>query len=317
MTMHYTKRILSSAIFPALVLMGSAESGRAQGSLFAYSGHLADRTSGGPVLNGYYDFKFELYTADAGPFLAPSPNTVATNRVPITNGLFTVYLDFGELNFRGEPRWLQISANTNGMTLDLLSPRQPLKPTPYAIYAGSAASMSTSDAQPLDFRVNNKRALRLELTGVNPNIIGGYSGNYGPAVGGATIGGGGSEFNVNSVQASFGTVSGGAGNTASGNYATVGGGEHNTASGNYATVSGGRFNTNHGNYAMIPGGRDNRVDFSASYAFAAGRRAKALHAGAFVWADSQDADVASTANNQFLIRASGGVGIGTSAGSCG
>jgi len=47
------------------------------------------------------------------------------------------------------------------------------------------------------------------------------------------------------------------------------------------------------------------------YAFAAGHQAKALHKAAFVWADSTDADFASTGNDQFLIRASGGVGIGT------
>jgi len=51
---------------------------------------------------------------------------------------------------------------------------------------------------------------------------------------------------------------------------------------------------------------------SGSYSFAAGRKAKADHTGAFVWADGADAYFASTGNNQFLIRASGGVGIGTS-----
>ena len=42
---------------------------------------------------------------------------------------------------------------------------------------------------------------------------------------------------------------------------------------------------------------------------AAGRNAKANHQGAFVWADSQDADFASTAANQFSIRAAGGVRV--------
>ena len=36
------------------------------------------------------------------------------------------------------------------------------------------------------------------------------------------------------------------------------------------------------------------------------------HTGTFVWADSQDADFVSSGTNQFLIRAEGGVGIGTS-----
>src|SRR5262249_33369643 len=62
-------------------------------------------------------------------------------------------------------------------------------------------------------------------------------------------------------------------------------------------------------WATIPGGQDNLA--GASFTFAAGRRAKANHPGSFVWADSQTTDFASTAANQFCIRASGGVGIGT------
>ena len=83
-------------------------------------------------------------------------------------------------------------------------------------------------------------------------------------------------------------------NTAGGGAATVGGGSANVASGDAATVPGGVLN--------VAGG---------DYSFAAGRRAKALHQGAFVWADSQGADFTSTANDQFLIRAQGGVGVGT------
>jgi hypothetical protein len=64
-------------------------------------------------------------------------------------------------------------------------------------------------------------------------------------------------------------------------------------------------------FATIPGGRLNSA--VADYTFAAGRRAKANHVGAFVWADSTDADFASTGTNQFIIRAGGGVGIGTAA----
>jgi hypothetical protein len=63
--------------------------------------------------------------------------------------------------------------------------------------------------------------------------------------------------------------------------------------------------------AVIAGGIDNLVADNAAYAFVAGRRARASHPGAFVWADRTDADFASTASDQFLIRASGGVGIGT------
>lgn len=50
-----------------------------------------------------------------------------------------------------------------------------------------------------------------------------------------------------------------------------------------------------------------------AYSFAAGTQAKANHTGAFVWGDNTFADFASTGNNQFLIRAGGGVGVGTNA----
>jgi hypothetical protein len=89
----------------------------------------------------------------------------------------------------------------------------------------------------------------------------------------------------------------------------------NTASGIYSVVSGGGgtapiySNQALGDWSTVPGGRLNQA--SGNYTFAAGRRAKANHHGTFVWADSTDTDFASTGANQFLIRASGGVGIGT------
>ena len=78
-------------------------------------------------------------------------------------------------------------------------------------------------------------------------------------------------------------------------------------------IGGGDYNvitsTNSTRWATVPGGYDNEAGGDTS--FAAGNHAKASHDGAFVWADSGTADFASTGSNQFLIRASGGVGIGT------
>ncbi len=50
---------------------------------------------------------------------------------------------------------------------------------------------------------------------------------------------------------------------------------------------------------------------AGAQSFAGGARAKAQHDGSFVWGDNQVGDFASTAPNQFLIRAGGGVGINT------
>lgn len=114
---------------------------------------------------------------------------------------------------------------------------------------------------------------------------------------------------ANTASGESATVAGGNGNAASGLQATVTGGNGNTSSGLYASVGGGFTNTASGNWSMVPGGRQNTAQ--GDHSFAAGRRAKANHNGAFVWADGTDADFASTAANQFLVRAGGGVGLGT------
>jgi hypothetical protein len=115
----------------------------------------------------------------------------------------------------------------------------------------------------------------------------------------------------NTASGGFATVGGGSNNTASNDRATVGGGYQNTVSGVWATVGGGRLNNASGQNATVPGGYNNTAQGDDS--LAAGYRAKANHTGSFVWADSTNADFASTADNQFLVRATGGVSFTTSA----
>ena len=63
---------------------------------------------------------------------------------------------------------------------------------------------------------------------------------------------------------------------------------------------------------MVAGGSTNTAQ--GNYRFAAGTRAQANHKGAFVWGDSTEADVVSSANNQFTARAAGGVRFYSNAG---
>ncbi len=164
--------------------------------------------------------------------------------------------------------------------------------------------LGSTNIAPVELWVGAQRALRLEpdTTGNgSPNVIGGSPANAAvgsPALHGVTIAGGGSTnlsgYFANSASANYTTISGGLRNEGNGIGATVGGGEYNFANGQFATVPGGNVNTASG-------------DFS----FAAGNRAQALYQGDFVWADSQASDFISTANDQFLIRAGGGVGINT------
>jgi hypothetical protein len=83
------------------------------------------------------------------------------------------------------------------------------------------------------------------------------------------------------------------------------------ASGNRSVIAGGYKNRASGENAAILGGFENIANGENS--FAAGYKAQAAHDGTFVWADYiPTADTfASTGPNQFLIRANGGVGIGT------
>jgi hypothetical protein len=157
---------------------------------------------------------------------------------------------------------------------------------------------------PLDFIANSQRILRLEPNSTSPNLIGGNSANAvtSGAVG-ATIGGGGTYLapyvdQRNRVTDDYGTVSGGLLNRA-GNNSGV------TSDASYATVSGGRNNTASGIASTVAGGDGNAA--AGNYSFAAGHNARANHAGSFVWADSTATTYLSTANDQFSVRAGGGV----------
>jgi hypothetical protein len=266
----------------------------AQGTAFTYQGRLSNGTN---AATGSYDLRFALF--DAVTAGGQQANLLTNSATPITNGLFTVTLDFGN-QFPGAPRWLEIAVRTNGAaTFTNLAPRQQLTPVPYAVFASGISGVSVQQ--------NSSGA---------PNVIlGSTANNISGNIVGATIGGGGATNYAgggpvpNSVTASFATVSGGAQNTASFVEATVGGGYGNTASAQAATVSGGINNTASGLFATVPGGNGNTA--SGNFSFAAGHLAQAVNSGSFVWADSQNAFFTSTANDQFLIRAAGGVGIGT------
>jgi hypothetical protein len=114
-----------------------------------------------------------------------------------------------------------------------------------------------------------------------------------------------------SLSGYYSTIGGGRGNDAYGDSSTIAGGSHNAIAAGAvgASIGGGVHNSAFGNYATVPGGTDNSAVGIAS--FAIGQRAKAQYDNSFVWNDGTASDFASTGANQFLIRASGNVGIGT------
>ena len=78
-----------------------------------------------------------------------------------------------------------------------------------------------------------------------------------------------------------------------------------------SVVGGGAYNNATGPGSVVPGGLYNTA--SGNNSFAAGQHAWARNNGTFVWADSTSTGFESTGDNQFLILATGGVGVGTNA----
>ena len=105
---------------------------------FTYQGRL---TSGSGVANGSYDFEFHLRDAPAAGNPVSITNTLAAI---VSNGLFTVALDFGANTFTNTDRWLEIAVRANGDSIfTTLSPRQQLTPTPYAMFSANALTATT------------------------------------------------------------------------------------------------------------------------------------------------------------------------------
>lgn len=116
-----------------LVLILPLPNVRAQGTAFTYQGQLQNN---GSLANGTFNLQFSLYTNGTGGIAVAGP--VTNSAVTVTNGLFTVTIDFGSAVWNGATNWLQIGVETNGgAAFAPLSPRQEITPTPYAIYAES------------------------------------------------------------------------------------------------------------------------------------------------------------------------------------
>src|SRR5207253_7070901 len=79
-----------------------------QTSTFTYQGRLTD---GGTPANGAYDLEFTVWDALTSGNQIPigSPITLTKSSVSVTNGVFTVHLDFTTAAFPGADRYLEVS----------------------------------------------------------------------------------------------------------------------------------------------------------------------------------------------------------------
>jgi hypothetical protein len=139
------KTRLLTTITTALLAAAGISTSLAQGTAFTYQGRLTD---GGTPASGWYDFRCQLYDKAEPPGDALVSVTVTNVAVPVTNGFFTLKLDFGAPVFSGQDRWLLITMRTNGaLSFQALSPRQQLTPSPYALWSSTAGNLSQSANQ--------------------------------------------------------------------------------------------------------------------------------------------------------------------------
>jgi hypothetical protein len=82
-----------------------------QGTAFTYQGRLTD--NGAPA-NAIYDLRFAIYADASSGTVVAGP--VDAGDVGVTNGLFTLTLDFGANVFNGGDRWLEIGVRPGTST---------------------------------------------------------------------------------------------------------------------------------------------------------------------------------------------------------
>lgn len=217
------------------------------------------------------DMAFSLFENEVGG--SPISGPIPLTDVSVMDGLFQVELDFGGQAY-ANGLWLAIEVEGES-----LAPRQAITGAPFAVStapgSGSNWEVSGAHIHYLDGRVGIGTSLPNAALQVVGSAIFGDSSNEA---------GGGNSF-----------VGGGQNNQATGGRGFVAGGAGNVAAGVNSFVSG---------TGSLTEGRG---------AHAAGRGAHALHEGSFVWShwNLAESDFTSTGVNQFLIRAEGGVGIGT------
>lgn len=268
------KRLVMQTVIAAALLAAATASAEVP-RMINYQGYLTGST--GDPLDTTVSMTFAIYDDSTGG----SPIWMEENpSVVVSDGLFNVIvgslIPLDDAVFAEPDRWLGITVGAD----DELTPRTRLVAVPYSFQVNSVDGASGGE-------------IRGSVT-IHP---GSFSPGDIQAAGKATIGPG------HSNDGQFAFVAGQ--DNSADDFGAVSGGSENTAGGLASAVSGGTMNEASGEMSMIPGGHLNTA--SGEVSCAAGFRAKAVHDGSFVWADSNDFDFESVADNEFAARATGGV----------
>ena len=120
------------------IVMASISTAEPMGTAFTYQGQLMDANY---PASGLYDLEFNLYS-DPNLNSAFVAGPIDFNDLEVIDGYFTVLLDFGNTVFYGDALWLEICVRPGDSEdrCTVLSPRQQVTPTPYALYAQNSGS---------------------------------------------------------------------------------------------------------------------------------------------------------------------------------
>jgi hypothetical protein len=172
----------------------------AQGTAFNYQGRLND---GGTQANGSYDLRFAVYDAVTNGIRISG--LLTNSAVAVSNGLFSVNLDFGAGVFTGNNAWLDLGVRAVGVTnFTSLSPRQPILPVPYAMFSTTASNLAgTLSATQLTGTVPSS-----QVSGTYSNPVNFTNGgnNFSGAFSGTFSGNGAALTSLNASQLTTGTV---------------------------------------------------------------------------------------------------------------
>ena len=118
MKMKFRNWLTALTLVALATLNSKLSTAYGQGTAFTYQGRL---NAGGAPANGSYDIAFSLFATNTSGVAIAGP--VTNSAVPVTNGLFTTLVDFGNV-FTGGSNWLQMAVSTNGANEFIsLSPR--------------------------------------------------------------------------------------------------------------------------------------------------------------------------------------------------
>jgi hypothetical protein len=138
-----TSRVHNCLFGSFLAISLFAAGARGQTTAFTFQGRLNDN---GIAANGSYDIQLKLYDTAAPGAGTQIGGTIIFSSVAVANGAFTVQPDFSANAFPGADRFVEVGVRPagSGGAFTVLSPRQPVTSTPYAIRSASATTADSA-----------------------------------------------------------------------------------------------------------------------------------------------------------------------------